>query len=864
MRLANLTSLLLITALGCCAATVTVCTSGCTTTSLQAAFDSVSACGDTIQIKSTETQTGNYTITYRGCGSNPITVTSDRASYLPAAGQRITPSHLGNMAKIYTSNASESLAGILDGSNRPPAGWNFVGVAFSTSALTYHLVSFNYVFSSTVGCDHTNAPSGNDDGCAANSSQIADNITFDRCYFFMASNVGNASNLGIQAALHGDVTNLTVKNSYFGDGFYNGFVESHAIEMRTTAGPVTFTNNFITTASEPIFSGGAIPSYGTYLENGVTAQYNYLWRPWKYNGDPNQPHAADYVTWAQGTLRQALGAVITNVSNTGVLTIPSAPYLVQGSMLTITGVGGCTVANAPLWRISILSGTTFQLLNFPGCNSAYTSGGSINEYAVTVCNKNLGEMKWATGVTWQYNMGENSWYNYNCQSQWNGFTDTLRPTWDAMGVVMSFTTANSLTWTGSYRIGSNNPGDDTTHAFLGDIAVCVSMPTTGTECHPISSYSGASLITAVSFSAAPGGTYDAWISYTGSAKLENVTLTHNVYKNVDTAYGAIGVAFANGVGDAGYGKTHVFSQNLIYADSSYIVGRALINLMAAEADDSWSPYSYTLDHNTLYYPNGTSGWYLYANGTGCSSCSNPTKQPPFDTSAITNNLVGVSSTGNGISGDGTGNIDGVALGYFTNSNIKNNWFPGATVGAGSVGTGNTVSGNIVSTWTDAFNGGAATRNFTVAAASAAYHAGTDGASLGADMTQLPLIQNLVVTNNVLNFDLTSGINSYIKNTQPMTLEVSSNQNLQNDLGTYAVIATVDPVATAGADSSLRSDVVLAGTHVTWPLNGVTPGTVYYGRIMGAGDTEQFSFTAVAVGASVSSSKRTVSSKSVAH
>ncbi len=81
---------------------MTVCGSGCTTTSLQAAFDSLAACGDTIQIKSTETQTGNFILHYRGCAANPITVTRDRAAWLPPAG-RVTPSQLGNMAKI-TSN----------------------------------------------------------------------------------------------------------------------------------------------------------------------------------------------------------------------------------------------------------------------------------------------------------------------------------------------------------------------------------------------------------------------------------------------------------------------------------------------------------------------------------------------------------------------------------------------------------------------------------------------------------------------------------------------------------------------------------------------------------------------------------------
>ncbi len=102
-------------------AVVSVCASGCTTTSLQTAFDSAANCGDTIQIKSTEEQVGNFVITDRGCTANPITVTSDRAAWLPPQGVRITPSQLANMAHITTNNSNSALA---DGVrvSWPPAG----------------------------------------------------------------------------------------------------------------------------------------------------------------------------------------------------------------------------------------------------------------------------------------------------------------------------------------------------------------------------------------------------------------------------------------------------------------------------------------------------------------------------------------------------------------------------------------------------------------------------------------------------------------------------------------------------------------------------------------------------------------------
>lgn len=805
----------------CHAAIVTVCSSGCTTTSLQAALDTLAACGDTIQIKSTETQSGSYTITYRGCGSNPITVTSDRAStWLPNTLARVTPSQLANMAVISAPGGNPGLSGVLDSMSRPPAGWNFIGVAFTNTNTVgggaFYLIGFN------------------GSGTAANSSQIADNITFDRCYFFTpaAFNGINMSDM-----IRGDVTNLTVKNSFFGDGFLSNQIESHSLRMLTTAGPVTATNNFIVTSGAPIFSGGAVPSYPAYLENGLTAQFNYFWRPWKWNGDPAQPFAADYVTAAQSTHRTGPWT-ITNVSNTGVITTAGSPPFIPWSLLDITGVGGCTVANANNWRNTQLTANTFQLLNFPGCNSTYTSGGAVDEFALTVCTKNLGEMKWGTGITWQYNVGENSWWANQCQAQYTGFTDTVRTEWENPGTIFSLTNATHVTWTGSYRIGVGKPD-------IGDMAICLQL-STGTECHAITSYSGATLVSATAFSSAPAGTFNGWVSYTSSAKLQNVSLQHNVYKNVDQPFSILALSFAKclyvGSGcDAGYGKTNTVAQNLAFVNTSYVAGVIGLGMLATETDYVVNPSGYTFDHNTIYTPygftqSGGKDAFFYAFGSGTAT------QPTLDSSSIQNNLFGVSAT-HPFGGDGNGNdVVVTANQYFSNSLIRNNGIPGGAQ-TGSATGGNTVSGNIYTAWADPFGGLAASGMFNVQPASAYYHAGTDGASLGADFTQLPMVNGCVVTANVLNCDLTSGVNSDAKNTQPVVLEVSASRNLISDLGTYSVIANVDPTITPGADLSTRSDVILTGSHIAWPLTGVTPGTTYYWRLQAYGDMEMGSFVA---------------------
>jgi hypothetical protein len=726
------TILTLVFTMMCRGAVVSVCSSGCTTTSLQSAFDSLANCGDAIQIRSTETQTGNFTITFRGCAANPITVTSDRGVWLPTAGARITPSHLANMAHITTTNSSPALAAALDGMSRPPAGWNFIGIAFtsSSSGPTYVLVDLNPYL-------------------ATSSSETPDKINFDRCYFYRSSTyAGNWSSGGtdLQNEIRLDATNSTIKNSFFGDGFYNG-VESHGIHILTSPGPVTVTNNFITTSGIPVFAGGAVPSYKTYLGNGITVNGNYFYRPWKWNADPGQPYAADYAAAAAGTVQ--LGPVsVTGVSNSGVITIPSAPAIFPSSVLTISGVGGCTVANASGWRLSGVTSTTFQLSNFPGCNSPYTSGGSVTSYALSVCKKNLGELKYAVGVIWQYNVGENSWNADSCGQQYLGFTDTLRTEWDnaaftswgaTTGTLFSFTDTTHLTWSGTYRIGDTSSG--ASNFNTQDVGICIQL-TTGFECHAVQSFSGASLVTSVPFSAAPAGTFNGWVPYAASAQLSNVTISHNVWKNVDEALSVLAVSPNNGVGGNGYGKTHTISQNLFYATTSYTTNPRGFGVTAGEFaynPSIYIPSGYTWDHNTVYNANGFAGSFFTVNST-----QNPL-QLKFDSSAITNNLFGTVSSNNlPFAGDGTVNTSTTTNAYFTNTVVENNAIPGGTNGPGGTG-GNTVSANIYTAWVDPFGGLASNRLFKLNPGSTYSGAGTDQRDMGPDFDRLPQITGLKVT-----------------------------------------------------------------------------------------------------------------------
>jgi hypothetical protein len=829
-------------------ATVTVCREGCTTASLQAALDTLAGCGDTIQIRSAEPQTGNFKITYRGCGTQPITVTTDRADWLPPEGGRITPSHLKNLAILASPNSFPALQGVLDRSHLPASGWVFVGVAFTAvpgTGAVYALVDL-------AGLAYS--PSG--------PQELPENITFDRCYFY--SPLPNARSANIQNILRANGKNITVKDSFLGDAAWPG-IESHGIFLLETPGPVTIRNNYITASSIPIFGGGTTPSYPVVPAN-LRIEYNYTFRPWKWNSDPAQPFAADYAANGAG-YKRAGPYDISAISNTGVVTIASAPPFWEKSVLTISGVAGCAAVNRPGWRVGVLTSRTFQLLQFPGCDSPYAGGGQATDYSYEPCLKNHGEFKFADAVLWRYNVGENSWSQASCQSQQNGFTNTTRTEWDVsdgtrLGRV-SLLDPTHLRWTGTYKIGV--PGS-CCGEYTKDLGVCVSLPNTGTECRPVASFdnNAQTLVTTAPFSAAPGGTQKWWISYTASARLANLTVTNNVWRNVSQGITFLGYSFSNGVGDAGYGKNHAIHDNLWWNSSTYVDSQMFWRGAAGEADYNYSPENYSFTHNTFYSVTPLKGSFVYLDANQCNDCS-AHKQTKWNHFTWSNNLMGPSAQRAPFGGDSFAGIADTAAGYLTNSAIQNNAIPGATGTSGCAGT-NICSGNDSSEWNDPFVNSSA-GVLKLASGGKYSNAGTDHRDLGADFDQLPLINNLSVTASAhsaeLEFDVSAPI-ADVRGTQPCVLEVSPNRNLHSGLDVYEVIADLDPLLFHHADISTRSNPQLApvqvsGNHVIWPLGredaaGVTgddsrtqrqlqlaPATTYYGRLMCHGDTRWFTF-----------------------
>src|SRR6185369_14351228 len=294
---------------------------------------------------------------------------------------------------------------------------------------------------------------------------------------------------------------------------------------------------------------------------------------------------------------------------------------------------------------------------------------------------------------------------------------------------------------------------------------------------------------------------------------------------------------------------------------------------AAEEGYNTDPSGYQITNNT-FYAAGELHSYLQV---AAASRGTINRQPKWDTWEMSNNLAGPSAT-YPVIGDGTVGPTTTFAAYMSNALLKNNGFPGVPTAA-CTGT-NTCTGNIDTAWVNPFFN-SSQGIFTIKSGNLYAKAGTDGYDLGVNFSKLPFIKNIKVNSKLsqiqnttptisantvalLEFDL-SAPNQDAGSTQPCVLEVSSSQNLQNDLNTYNVVNAINPTffkqgdSTTGANPLLHLPVV-ANAHVSWPigLDGtvtgddglphnlrLTAGTTYYGRLQCYGDSEQFAFTTAA-------------------
>lgn len=258
---------------------------------LQKAFDEAKG-NDTFYLQAGFTYRGAFVFRKPGTAAGPIIVTSSRHEWLPGAYSRVTPSDLPNMPVLLTNVQNDAaLSGNLDSAQRPPSHWHFIGIAFSVSTKN----EFDNAIVHTAGM-------GVNGWTIANEQQLPDGLVFDRVY------VGGPldDSLIIQNGIRINGKNSVFKNSFIQPIYCRG-IECHGLVTQTHPGAMEVTNNFLSAASIPIFSGGTTPDYPGAVQKDLTMRFNYLFRPLKWWANPGNPQRAYFeADGAKGTCTKNL------------------------------------------------------------------------------------------------------------------------------------------------------------------------------------------------------------------------------------------------------------------------------------------------------------------------------------------------------------------------------------------------------------------------------------------------------------------------------------------------------------------------------------------------------------------------------
>lgn len=250
-------------------------TRGCdyTNNDLQRAFDEAQP-GDVLYLQAGYVYRGAFIFRTSATPDQPITVTSSRAAFLPGSNSRVTPSHLPNLPVLSTNLTNyPALSGAPDANGNPPSNWHFIGMAFRTETA----VQFDNSIIHTGGI-------GVNGWTIAGDAQLPDGLVFDRIY--VAGPLDDS--LVVQNGVRLNGKNSVFRNSFIFPIFCRA-IECHALSTQTHPGPLEVSNNFLSAASIPLFSGGTNPDYPGANQADLVARFNYLYRPLKWWSNPNNP-----------------------------------------------------------------------------------------------------------------------------------------------------------------------------------------------------------------------------------------------------------------------------------------------------------------------------------------------------------------------------------------------------------------------------------------------------------------------------------------------------------------------------------------------------------------------------------------------
>ena len=384
------------------AATLRVCASGCTYSSLQPAIDAAQP-GDTILLRAGETFVGPFVLRKKAASTQWITIRSDAADgVLPADGVRLVP------AGKPGGNTALSLLPRLLGQS---------GVYRTTPLLRtepgahHYVLKFLEMDGSANEGHETVAVLGTD-----TSEAPATDIVVDRVYIHGHREKGNKRGVTLNGV------RIDLLNSYISD-MKSISVDSQAVAGYNGAGPFRIINNYLEGAGENIMFGGADPAIANLVPSNIEIRRNHLFKPLSWRNPilatPSSPRAS--ASTAAGSLAAGTHYFrIVAVMHTGGAAAVSLPSAVVSATVTAgkaVALSWGSVAGANVYRIyrgtSVTSQTVY--VETPNAATTFTYTGSSQRSGTPPTSgtkwlvKNLFELKNAQHVVVDGNVMENNW-----------------------------------------------------------------------------------------------------------------------------------------------------------------------------------------------------------------------------------------------------------------------------------------------------------------------------------------------------------------------------------------------------------------------------------------------------------------------
>jgi hypothetical protein len=391
------------------AATLKVCSSGCSYVDLQDALEAAQP-GDTILLRAGETFVGNFRLPLKANPSGAyILIRSDAAdSTLPAAGKRLIP--IGNPG----GNTDLATLPRLIGKG---GAWKTTPVLEAAPGAHHYRLRFLNIDGAAQEGWETLVEFGNNSSEQSSLDTVPQNITLDRVYIHGHPIRGQKRCLSLNGR------NLEVHNSYIVSCMSFSY-DAQAIAAFNGPGPFKIVNNYLEGSGENVMFGGADPKIFGLVPSEIQIRRNHFSKPLAWRDPilktPNAPSLSVTTGGAlgAGTRYVKVVALIEVASDVG-HSVPSPERAVsvaqKGSALKVTWGA---VPGADRYRVYVGTspGGQNRYMETPGSQTSLTYTGGSGEVSESPASwgtrwvvKNLLELKNAQRVIIDGNVFEQLW-----------------------------------------------------------------------------------------------------------------------------------------------------------------------------------------------------------------------------------------------------------------------------------------------------------------------------------------------------------------------------------------------------------------------------------------------------------------------